>query len=77
MAFKCNGCGKPLYNRRRKNCEFCGGVIPEADRLSGKQQAFIEKLKVDEAKQHREAMEQHKDDVHGGGWGGGLGGIGF
>jgi ribosomal protein L37E len=57
MAFKCVSCEKPLYNRRRKTCEFCGAAIPESLRLSAKQQAFIQKLKVDEAKQHRDGIE--------------------
>ena len=74
MAFKCTKCGKPLYSRRRKTCEFCGTAVPDVLRLSGKQQAFIEKLKADEAKQHRESMER---DVSTGGGSGGIDLIGF
>lgn len=56
MRFECAGCGKILYNRRRVTCEFCGAVIPEHDRLNAPQRLAIDRLKVIEARQHREFM---------------------
>lgn len=56
MTFKCPSCNRPLYNRRRATCEFCGKPVPDALRLSGDRRAKIDRLKADEAKRHREFM---------------------
>lgn len=61
MAFKCPGCNRPIYNRRRKACEFCGDAIPDSLLFTSRQSALIERLKTDESKQHREFMER---DLH-------------
>jgi ribosomal protein L37E len=34
MSFNCQKCARPLYNRRRNHCEFCGHPIPDPQRLS-------------------------------------------
>jgi hypothetical protein len=62
MAFKCKNCGRPLYNRRRKTCEFCGRDIPESDRLSVAQMRFVDRLKSEEAKQHHDFMLRNQSD---------------
>jgi hypothetical protein len=58
MSFKCPTCDRPIYNRRRKWCEFCNGPIPESYLLSQTQMAAIDRLKADEAKQHKEFMSR-------------------
>jgi ribosomal protein L37E len=58
MSFKCPSCARPLYNRRREKCEFCGATIPDALRLSASQRQFIERLKSDESAQHRDFMQK-------------------
>ena len=58
MGFQCVQCRRPLYNRRRKTCEFCGAAVPERLRLSPRQVAAIERLKAEEAKQHKEFMDR-------------------
>lgn len=45
MAFECPSCNRPLYNRRRDTCEFCGVAVPEELLLSPAQQAILDKLK--------------------------------
>lgn len=57
MPFRCPKCGRPLYNRRRKTCEFCGTEIPAALRLTDRQIAFVEGLKRAEAEHHRQFMQ--------------------
>jgi ribosomal protein L37E len=37
MSFKCPACARPLYNRRRKDCEFCGAPIPRSLQFSESQ----------------------------------------
>ena len=73
MSFKCPKCDRPLYNRRRKWCEFCGSPVPEAQLLSQSQMAALDKLKAAEAKQHKEFMEQ-PDGLPGGSTFSGFGG---
>ena len=58
MSFKCPSCERPLFNRRRKTCEFCGKPIPEAYLLTVSQTAKLDRLKAEEAKQHKEFMDQ-------------------
>ncbi len=57
MPFRCPKCGRPLYNRRRKTCEFCGTEIPAALRLTDRQIAFVDGLKRTEAEHHRQFMQ--------------------
>ena len=58
MSFKCPKCARPLYNRRRANCEFCGATIPQFQRLSTAARQLIDRMKADEARQHREFMSR-------------------
>jgi ribosomal protein L37E len=58
MKFECGKCGRVLYNRRRVTCEFCGAVIPGHDRLNHAQRVAIDRLKLIEARQHREFMSR-------------------
>lgn len=59
MAFRCQKCSKPLYNRRRTTCECCGAPVPESLRLSGEQRARLEEIREREKKGHREFMERN------------------
>ena len=58
MSFKCPKCRRQLYNRRKPTCSFCGAAVPAELRMSEMKAAFIEKMKTDEAKCHREFMER-------------------
>lgn len=58
MGFQCPKCRRQLYNRRKPTCSFCGASIPADLRMSEMKAAFIEKMKTDEAKRHREFMER-------------------
>ncbi|MFI5380532.1 MAG: hypothetical protein ACHRHE_14645 [Tepidisphaerales bacterium] len=59
MGFHCPSCGREVYNRRRKNCEFCGSELPPSLRLSAAQLAYILNVKNVEARRHREFMERN------------------
>ena len=59
MSVKCQQCARPLYNRRRKQCEFCGAPILESQRLSPRARQSIDRMKADEARQHREFMSRN------------------
>jgi len=41
-AFGCPACGRPLYDRRRPDCGYCGASVPEALRLTGAQAEAFE-----------------------------------
>jgi len=41
-AFGCPSCGRPLYDRRRLDCGYCGAEILEALRMTEAQDAAIE-----------------------------------
>jgi hypothetical protein len=58
MGFHCPSCGREVYNRRRKKCEFCGSELPPSLRLSDAQMAYILNLRKEEARRHREFMER-------------------
>jgi len=58
MSFRCPSCDRPLYNRRRVTCEFCGATIPQTLLLNQAQIDAIERLKSVEAKDHRDFMTQ-------------------
>jgi hypothetical protein len=58
MSFRCAKCDRPLFNRRRVTCEFCGALIPAHDRLNATQRAAIDRLKEIEHNQHRDFMKR-------------------
>ena len=58
MSFKCPTCERPLYNRRRDACEFCGGFVPYPLRLTKAQLAKIERMKREEDQRHRASMRR-------------------
>jgi hypothetical protein len=62
--FKCRSCGRPLPNRSRRSCAYCGAVLAETQQLNGERAEFLRKLKADETKKHREYMER---DINTGG----------
>ncbi len=57
MGFHCPSCGREVYIRRRKRCEFCGAEMPLSLRLSASQLAYILRLKSDEARRGQEPAE--------------------
>lgn len=57
MPFACPTCHRPLHNRRRPACGFCGARIPESLRLSAQKRQFLDDLRSREEKRHREFMD--------------------
>ena len=56
MGFHCPSCGREIYYRRRKNCEFCGTELPPSLRLSEAQLAYILNLKHTETRGQRKVI---------------------
>ena len=52
--FTCPRCGKALYNRKLKTCEFCHLVLPESLILSDRQINKLKKQMDDEDKKFKE-----------------------
>ncbi len=48
---RCVACGRPLHDRRRKECEFCGTAIPQSLGLSARQRAIVEGVRAEEARE--------------------------
>ncbi len=53
-VFACPACGRPLYDRRRPHCGYCGAAVPEALRLTAAQAVAYE----DERRQKGRDMER-------------------
>src|SRR5258708_34728705 len=64
MKYRCPGCQRVLYNRRLKQCGFCGAQIPESLRFTPEEIAAIEKkiaeLEVQRIQRERAADEEKK-----------------
>ena len=45
MGFECPSCRRPLYNRRRATCEFCGAEVPEGLLLTPEQRGSLGRLR--------------------------------
>ena len=58
MTYKCHSCGRMLPNRSRRSCQYCGAVLADEQRIATKGRQFLERLKADETKKHREFMER-------------------
>jgi hypothetical protein len=58
MNFKCHACGRTLPNRSRRSCQYCGATLDQSQQITGARQEFLQKLKADEVKRHREFMER-------------------
>ncbi|HEX8911222.1 MAG TPA: hypothetical protein VF796_02600 [Humisphaera sp.] len=73
MPFKCPACQRPLYNRRRPDCEFCGAVLPAGLLLSPIQVAMIDKEKRDmeAAARQRQEEDRRQADARDSHWNGG------
>jgi len=68
MAFQCPHCQRPLVNRRRGTCGYCGGLIPAELLLSDAQQSSLDKLKAQDRRRHAQSQEDLKlniDDGYG------------
>ena len=57
MSHKCPSCQRVLYNRRLKNCGFCGAPIPERLRFTPEESAELER-KIAELEQQRRQRER-------------------
>ena len=57
-SFTCPACARPLYNRRRATCEFCGKTIPASLLLSNAQQSRIAEIRHGD---RRRATEPGRD----------------
>ena len=58
MAFQCPKCKRKIYNRRRTTCEFCGAALPDSVRLSPVQEKFLDEVRAEEIRQHKNFMAQ-------------------
>ena len=50
--FACPACDRPLYNRRRTNCEFCGATVPASLLMSQTQQARVDDICRGDRRRH-------------------------
>jgi len=65
MSFKCPACERPLSNRRRPTCEFCGEPIPPALLMNPAQAGAIDRLK--QAEERRRQLKKLSEKKTGGG----------
>jgi hypothetical protein len=63
MNAKCHACGRELPNRSRRSCPYCDAILGELRRDRGE---FLEKLKREETKRHRDFMEREISTSGGG-----------
>ena len=54
MSHKCPSCQRVLYNRRLKNCGFCGALIPESLRFTSEESAALERKMAELEEQRRQ-----------------------
>ena len=57
MEYKCPTCQRLLYNRRLKQCGFCGAEIPEGLRFTAEEMAAMD-LKMAELEKERIRRER-------------------
>ena len=63
MSFKCPACERPLLNRRRPKCAFCGAEIPAELLMNAEQRGAITKMANEEEKRRRlKKMFEKQDD---------------
>jgi len=64
MSVYCPSCNRILYNRRLKNCGFCGVLLPDNLRFSPEEIAKLEKtmkeLEKSEAERRKKADEDEQ-----------------
>ena len=61
MKYQCPNCRRVLYNRRLKNCGFCGATIPEELRFTPEEIAALDhELAVVELFRQRRADAEEK-----------------
>lgn len=65
MKFACPDCQRPIANRGRTKCDYCGAAIPEAMRFTAKQRAGVDRIKADEAKRRKIEKEVWSTDNDG------------
>lgn len=58
MAFQCPKCKRTISTRRRKICEFCGTLLPDGVGLNPTQERFLDRVRAEEEKRHKEFMSQ-------------------
>src|SRR5688500_5835292 len=77
-TFTCPACSRPLYNRRRASCEFCGKPVPTSLLLSAAERARIDDLRSNDLQKRRQRYRLNSGAADGGsyfgGWFGGDGG---
>jgi predicted nucleic acid-binding Zn ribbon protein len=54
VSDKCPSCQRVLYNRRLKNCGFCGAPIPEDLRFTPEESVALEQKMADLEKERRQ-----------------------
>ena len=70
MSVHCPACNRILYNRRLKNCGFCGALLPEHLRFTREEVDRLEKIEKDleksAADRHKKADEEQQAASDGG-----------
>ena len=70
MSVHCPACTRILYNRRLKNCGFCGALLPENFRFTPEEVAKLEKIEKDlensAAERRKKADEEGQQAAAGG-----------
>ena len=70
MSVHCPACNRILYNRRLKNCGFCGALLPENLRFTPEEIAKLEKIEKDlensAAERRKKADEEGQQAAAGG-----------
>lgn len=64
MNYQCPTCQRELYNRRLKNCGFCGASIPESLRFTADEIAAMDKEMADLEKERvrRETVAAEEEE---------------
>jgi hypothetical protein len=77
MTVHCPSCNRILYNRRLKNCGFCGALLPENLRFTPAEIAKLEKIEKDLEKSAAERRKKADEESQQAAADGGSFDIGF
>ncbi len=70
MNSQCPSCHRILYNRRLKNCGFCGAPIPEELRFTAEEAAALDRkmAELEEQRRQRERAAESEQQADAGGF---------
>jgi hypothetical protein len=65
MGHNCPSCHRVLYNRRLKNCGFCGAPIPESLRFTPEEIAALDgkMAELEEQRRQRQLAADQEDEA--------------